>query len=139
MKEYKFKINGSLYNVSINSLQKDTAEVVVNGREYIVNIESVEKNQKSNQSAGSSELPKEEPGTTSKNAIRNIKSPLPGIIVEINVKPGDNVKKGQKIAVIEAMKMENEITADCDGVVSEIKVKVGDSVLEGAVISTMQQ
>lgn len=139
MKEYKFKINGSLYNVSINSLQKDTAEVVVNGREYIVNIEPVEKNQKSNQSAKSSELPKEEPGTTSKNAIRNIKSPLPGIIVEINVKPGDNVKKGQKIAVIEAMKMENEITADCDGVVSEIKVKVGDSVLEGAVISTMQQ
>lgn len=139
MKEYKFKINGSLYNVSINSLQKDTAEVVVNGREYIVNIESVEKNQKSNQSAESSELPKEEPGTTSKNAIRNIKSPLPGIIVEINVKPGDSVKKGQKIAVIEAMKMENEITADCDGVVSEIKVKVGDSVLEGAVISTMQQ
>ena len=139
MKEYKFKINGSLYNVSINSLQKDTAEVVVNGREYIVNIEPVEKNQKSNQSAGSSELPKEEPGTTSKNAIRNIKSPLPGIIVEINVKPGDSVKKGQKIAVIEAMKMENEITADCDGVVSEIKVKVGDSVLEGAVISTMQQ
>lgn len=139
MKEYKFKINGSLYNVSINSLQKDTAEVVVNGREYIINIESVEKNQKSNQSAESSELPKEEPGTTSKNAIRNIKSPLPGIIVEINVKPGDSVKKGQKIAVIEAMKMENEITADCDGVVSEIKVKVGDSVLEGAVISTMQQ
>ena len=139
MKEYKFKINGSLYNVSINSLQKDTAEVVVNGREYIVNIEPVEKNQKSNQSAKSSELPKEEPGTTSKNAIRNIKSPLPGIIVEINVKPGDNVKKGQKIAVIEAMKMENEITADCDCVVSEIKVKVGDSVLEGAVISTMQQ
>lgn len=139
MKEYKFKINGSLYNVSINSLQKDTAEVVVNGREYIVNIESVEKNQKSNQSAESSELPKEEPGTTSKNAIRNIKSPLPGIIVEINVKPGDSVKKGQKIAVIEAMKMENEIIADCDGVVSEIKVKVGDSVLEGAVISTMQQ
>lgn len=139
MKDYKFKINGSLYNVSINSLQKDTAEVVVNGREYIVNIESVEKNQKSNQSAESSELPKEEPGTTSKNAIRNIKSPLPGIIVEINVKPGDSVKKGQKIAVIEAMKMENEITADCDGVVSEIKVKVGDSVLEGAVISTMQQ
>lgn len=139
MKEYKFKINGYLYNVSINSLQNDTAEVVVNGREYIVNIESVEKNQKSNQSAESSELPKEEPGTTSKNAIRNIKSPLPGIIVEINVKPGDSVKKGQKIAVIEAMKMENEITADCDGVVSEIKVKVGDSVLEGAVISTMQQ
>lgn len=139
MKEYKFKINGYLYNVSINSLQNDTAEVVVNGREYIINIESVEKNQKSNQSAESSELPKEEPGTTSKNAIRNIKSPLPGIIVEINVKPGDSVKKGQKIAVIEAMKMENEITADCDGVVSEIKVKVGDSVLEGAVISTMQQ
>ena len=139
MKEYKFKINGYLYNVSINSLQNDTAVVVVNGREYIVNIESVEKNQKSNQSAESSELPKEEPGTTSKNAIRNIKSPLPGIIVEINVKPGDSVKKGQKIAVIEAMKMENEITADCDGVVSEIKVKVGDSVLEGAVISTMQQ
>jgi biotin carboxyl carrier protein len=61
-----------------------------------------------------------------------MKSPLPGIILEITCKVGDVVKKGQKVLVLEAMKMENAINADRDGEIQEIKVNKGDSVLEGA-------
>ncbi|MFA7201298.1 MAG: acetyl-CoA carboxylase biotin carboxyl carrier protein subunit, partial [Bacteroidales bacterium] len=58
--------------------------------------------------------------------------PLPGVILEVTVKEGDTVKSGQKLVVLEAMKMENNIEADRDGVVTSIKVSKGDSVLEGA-------
>ena len=54
-----------------------------------------------------------------------------GVILDIKVKEGDTVKKGQLIAILEAMKMENNINADKDGVVSAVKVNKGDSVLEG--------
>ena len=61
-------------------------------------------------------------------------SPLPGVIIEVSVKEGQTVKAGQKVAVLEAMKMENEIQASSDGTVTAILVNKGDSVLEGAEI-----
>ena len=60
-----------------------------------------------------------------------IKSPLPGVILEIKVKEGDTVKRGQTLLVLEAMKMENDIKADRDGKVTAIKVSQGESILEG--------
>jgi biotin carboxyl carrier protein len=54
------------------------------------------------------------------------------VILDTFCKTGDNVKKGQKIMILEAMKMENVINAEKDGIVKEIKVKKGDTVLEGA-------
>ena len=62
---------------------------------------------------------------------------LPGIIISVDVKEGQAVKRGQKVAVIEAMKMENEILAECDGTIAAVHVKQGDSVLEGADIVTI--
>ena len=63
-----------------------------------------------------------------------IKAPLPGIILEISVKEGDKVNKGQKLAVMEAMKMENEIKAEKDGEIVSVKVTQGQSVLQDEVI-----
>ena len=60
-----------------------------------------------------------------------VKSPLPGVILEVKVKEGDVVKKGQTVIILEAMKMENNINADKDGTVTKINVNKGDSVLEG--------
>ena len=60
-----------------------------------------------------------------------VNSPLPGVVLEVKVKDGDKVTKGQVIMVLEAMKMENAIEAPCDGTVT-IKAQKGDSVLEGA-------
>ena len=60
-----------------------------------------------------------------------VKSPLPGVILDIKVNVGDTVKKGQTIIILEAMKMENNINADKDGKITAINVNKGDSVLEG--------
>ena len=70
-------------------------------------------------------------------AGQTVKSPLPGIIISVDVKEGQAVKRGQKVAVIEAMKMENDILAECDGTVTAIHARKGDSVLEGADIVTI--
>ena len=60
-----------------------------------------------------------------------VKSPLPGVILDIKVNVGDAVKKGQTIIILEAMKMENNINADKDGKITAINVSKGESVLEG--------
>ena len=64
---------------------------------------------------------------------RAVVAPLPGVIVGIKVSVGDVVKTGQVLAVLEAMKMENDIQAEYDGTVTAVNVAQGDSVLEGAV------
>lgn len=61
-------------------------------------------------------------------------APLPGVIVGIKVSVGDVVKAGQVLAVLEAMKMENDIQAEYEGTVTAVNVVQGDSVLEGAVL-----
>ena len=61
-------------------------------------------------------------------------APLPGVILSINVAVGDSVKAGDKVAVLEAMKMENDIEAEVSGTVTAIHVQKGDSVLEGTAI-----
>jgi propionyl-CoA carboxylase alpha chain len=55
-------------------------------------------------------------------------SPMPGLVAELAVQPGQEVKAGEKLAVIEAMKMENILKADCDCVVAEVLAKQGDSI-----------
>ena len=67
-----------------------------------------------------------------------IKSPLPGVIVAVKVNAGDKVKAGDVVAVLEAMKMENEIQSEYDGTVASVNVSQGDSILEGAVIVTIE-
>lgn len=68
------------------------------------------------------------------NVESNIRSPLFGTIIAVNVHNGDEVQKGDVLLVIESMKMENEITAFKDGVVSEVLVKVGASVEKDQVL-----
>lgn len=70
-------------------------------------------------------------------AAKAVVSPLPGVVVDVKVAAGDAVKAGQTVAVLEAMKMENDILAECDGMVASVSVKDGDSVLEGAVLLTI--
>ena len=68
---------------------------------------------------------------------KSILSPLPGVIISVDVKQGDSVKRGDKVAVIEAMKMENEILSDCDGTVTAVHVQKGDTVADEAKIVTI--
>lgn len=143
MKSYKFRINGNEYNVDINSVEGNIADVTVNGASYQVEMENVPAPvQKPAQvpaaavaSTGSATTTTPAPKAAAPaGAGKPVTSPLPGVIIEVSVKEGQTVKAGQKVAVLEAMKMENEIQAPADGTVTAILVNKGDSVLEGAEI-----
>ena len=149
MKEYKFKINGNDYNVAINSVNGKTADVTVNGTAYTVEMEGenapVSAPQPTQASVAApvaaqpqaSAAPKAAPAGAPSGTGKTVKSPLPGVIIEVSVKEGDTVAAGQKVAVLEAMKLENEIQAEKGGTVTKIHVSKGDSVLEGADIVTI--
>ncbi len=66
-----------------------------------------------------------------------VKAPLQGTVMKVNVKVGDSVKKGAAVCVIEALKMENDVPAPQDGVIASILVKSGDSVKTDEVLITM--
>ena len=70
--------------------------------------------------------------------INNIKAPMPGLILDVNVKEGDEVKGGDYLLVLEAMKMENSLTAPRDGVVKSVTVKVGESVEKNQLLIEME-
>ena len=64
-------------------------------------------------------------------------APMPGLVVEIKVAPGDRIEVGQAVAIVEAMKMQNELSAAAPGVVSEVHVKKGDAVATGQPLVTI--
>ena len=63
-----------------------------------------------------------------------VKVPMPGKIISLKVKPGDRIKKGEMLLILEALKMQNEIDAPCDGTVTEVNVKPGDNVDNNTVV-----
>lgn len=158
MKEYKYSINGNEYTVAVIDLDGNTAAVEVNGTSYKVDILGEELNiaprpaakpaapvasapqpQAAAPAPVAQTAPAEQPATPAPTAQpasngKPILSPLPGVILDLKVNVGDQVKAGQTVAVLEAMKMENNINAEHDGVVTAIKVNKGDSILEGAEI-----
>lgn len=135
MKQYKYKINGNLYTVTVNDVEDNLARVEVNGTPYNVELDRPAPTVKT--VVRPAAAPKLDTGApvvarpAASASKSGVKSPLPGVILDIKVKEGDSVKKGQVILILEAMKMENNINADKDGVVASINVNKGDSVLEG--------
>lgn len=136
MKQYKYKINGNLYNVTVNDVEDNIARVEVNGIPFNVEMEKKPKTEAPKPVVRPAAKPAAAPAPAKPAAApaakkSGVKSPLPGVILDIKVKEGDMVKKGQLVLVLEAMKMENNINADRDGKVTAINVSKGDSVLEG--------
>ena len=140
MKKFKYTINGNPYDVNIKHLTDDSAVVEVNGSEYKVSIVEEPRQRKTPKLIrpkavhDSDKIP-----TRTKSPVRRatsglIKAPLPGLVLELLVKEGDEVTVGQTLLKMEAMKMENNIQSTRAGKISSIKVKVGDSVLEGEVL-----
>jgi biotin carboxyl carrier protein len=146
MKQFIYRINGQEYVVAVNKMDNSLAEVAVNGANYkveLVNNEEVtlvsRPTVKSPVAATAVPAPK---ATASAPATKpaggggagSVKSPLPVIIIDVLVNVGDEVKKGQTVVMLEAMKMENAIQAPQDGKITEVCVNKGDSVLEGVIL-----
>lgn len=150
MKEYKYKVNGVDYTVNINSVEGNMANVTVNGVSYDIEMEKPVAAPKATPAPKAAAAPKAAPAPTPAPAPKAapapaaapaggkaLKAPLPGVIKDIKVAVGDQVKEGQVVLILEAMKMENEINAECDGTITAISVNKDDSVLEGTVLLTI--
>jgi biotin carboxyl carrier protein len=129
MKRFKFKINGSEFEVSVNEVEKNVAEIEVNGTPFTVEIEKQEKTSVS--TINRKPAGKVDPiPTPSKPAASSLKAPLPGSIIKVLVSPGQAVKKGDVLLTMESMKMENNILAESDAVVGTVHVKPGQNVMQ---------
>ena len=143
MKEYKYKINGKEYNVAVEELEGNKANVTVNGKSYEVELDRPAKPAVSKPVARPAAAPTAAPAAAPMPKAApaaggaGIKAPLPGVILDIKVKVGDAVTKGQTVAILEAMKMENNINADREGTVVSINVEKGQSIAEGTDIITL--
>lgn len=142
MKKFKFKINGNQYNAEVLSIEDNIAEIEINGTKYSVEVDKDMQPVKTPKLVRSLSVPSTDAHpsvakTSSPSAPKGggtIKSPLPGVILDLFVKEGDIVKIGQRLLVLEAMKMENNIEADKAGKVVSIAKNKGDSVMEGDVL-----
>lgn len=140
MKKFKFTIRGSKYDVHIKDFEDNIAKLSVNGTDYDVEVHHEVKVPKTpklvrkpvNLQDGGQTIKKvQSSGSTP------VPAPLPGNIFKIMVKEGDTVKKGDKLLIMEAMKMENDVLSETDGTVSSLNVKEGDAVLQGDTLLTI--
>lgn len=139
VKKYNVKVNGKTYEVEIEEITSDTAteNTTVNTSESLHN----NNHQPSSPEKPSNTLkPKIEPRPEvpdSNTSQSNIDAPMSGLVIDVKVKKGDNVKPGDKLLVLEAMKMENDIVSDITGIVDEVNCKKGDNVETGETLITI--
>lgn len=133
MKEYKYTINGNKYEVTIGKIVENIADITVNGETYKVEMEPEVKPEKPKVVVRPAAAPA--PSATNQprkgNNQNAVKAPLPGVITEIKVNVGDEVKAGDTVVVLEAMKMANNLDAEKGGKITAICVQAGQSVMEG--------
>lgn len=129
MRSFKINVNGVSYNVEVEEVGGVSSVAPVQVVAPVASAPVVE----TKPVAAAAPAPKA-PAAPANGAP--VKSPMPGMIVKLLVKSGDQVKRGQPILVLEAMKMENDIVADRDGTVS-IAVAQGANVNTGDVLATI--
>ena len=152
MKQYKYKIGGLQYDVTIDSIKGNIAQVEVNGIPFEVEMQGSTLVEEDLPTQAAADAPAATPAAAQPAAPAAaptaapaagpgegapVKAPLPGVVAKILVAMGQSVKKGETVLVLEAMKMENNITAECDGKVTGICVAAGDSVMEGTTLITI--
>ncbi len=152
MRRYTLNIGNKEFVVDVQETDYDQFEVLVGGGSYIVNLSEDLVNGQAPQAAAtpaprpavaassaptSAPAPRPQPGgAAGKGAL---KAPMPGVIIEVNVKPGDVVKRGEQIAILDAMKMHNVIGAPRDGTIAEVCVEAGQNIGHGEVIVTSKE
>jgi biotin carboxyl carrier protein len=114
-------VDGKTFSVEIANPKADPMIITVDGTEFSV-------------TADASGAVSAAPAQSFVEGSETVTAPIPGVIQEVNVKPGQTVKKGDVLFVLEAMKMKNNITALHDGKVQTVNVGKGDSVVHGDVL-----
>ena len=121
---YKVERGSNTYEVLVVKREQDFTRLMINGQLCDVSIES----------AGARLIKKLGIDTGRKNRIKDIKAPMPGMVLKILVEQGQSIKKDDGLLVLEAMKMENLIKAPGEAVISEIGIKEGQAVEKGQLL-----
>jgi len=121
MKKFSIKVNGKEYEVEVEE---------IGGSQQVVQTVQVEAAPKAVAKKATSTI-------QGKEGSIKVSAPMPGTILDVKVKPGDQVKEGDTLLILEAMKMENEIAAPKDGIVASINVEAGVSVESGQLLASM--
>lgn len=147
MAKYQYNVEGTDYDVEILEIEDNVAKVNVNGAEFVVELKQALKPTtrpikqvvapEPKPAASAAPAQKPAPAPAPAGAGRNICAPLPGTIIDLKVNVGDQVKEGDTLLILEAMKMQNNIEAEVSGQVTAILVKPGDSVMEGTALVTI--
>lgn len=140
MSEFKLRIGDTEFTAEVREITPDTARVVVNGTEYAVDLvefgrRPVEAAPVSRPAAAAGPVPRPAAAAPPRSSVTGVPgavaAPLPGLILDVKVKVGDQIQTGQPVVIMEAMKMENIIPAPHNGTVRKVFVSNGDSVGEG--------
>ena len=123
MKYYNITVNGVAYSVSVEETAAGAAPVAA--------APAAPKAPAAPAAAPKAAAPAGAAGAVS------VKAPMPGNILDVKVKAGDSVKAGDTLLILEAMKMENEISAPQDGTIASVNVRKGDVVNSGDLLITM--
>ena len=140
MSTYRLRIGDTEYEAEVKSITPDQAHIVVNGTEYVVDLVSIGRPAVEPSRPAASlpaAAPRSAPRPTrspNEGTAGSVRSPMPGLVLRIDVKEGQSVKAGQTLLVMEAMKMENVIPAPHNGTVRKVLVTEGASVGEGDVL-----
>ena len=131
VKKYNVKVNGKSYEVEVEEMQTASNTQNTQHHQEPVPQETV-REQKPVQRTESqkSEQPQAEVAKNNE-ATSSINAPMSGLLIDVKVKKGDRVKSGDKLLVLEAMKMENDIVSDISGIIDEVHCKKGDNVETG--------
>jgi len=150
---YKIAIGDSKFDIEVGEIQAGLAEVTVNGTSYQVSIENYAEVAPARgvqppktmtaapRTAGSSAPHLAIPAAAAVSPISGegmVVAPIPGLILQIKVKVGDVVSAGQVVAILEAMKMENNISSNISGTVTGIRAGEGSQVTTGDVIMVIE-
>jgi glutaconyl-CoA/methylmalonyl-CoA decarboxylase subunit gamma len=131
MKKFGFTIRGNSYQVKVKSLEDSKAVVDVNGSTYEVELEQEVKGTKTPKLIRSAPVATPPKSMSPATALKKVIAPLPGIICKVKVSENTEVKVGDVLLTLEAMKMENNVLAEKAGLVKNIRVKEGDAVMQG--------
>lgn len=129
MKKFNITVNGNTYQVEVEEI-KDGAFVSPPAPRPAAPAAP-------KPAAPAATAPAPKPAAPAAAGANAVTAPMPGTILDIKVKPGDSVKNGQVLMILEAMKMENEIMAPADGTVASVNFNVGASVNSGDVLVTL--
>lgn len=139
MKNFKFRVNSNDYKVNIKSHEGNVIDLEVNGTAYSVQMkEEIKKTKTPTLVRAASKRPAEPLKVNPSSSKSKIVAPIPGTVLSIDVKVGDTLKVGDRMLVLEAMKMENNIVCEKAGTITGIKIAVGQQVLQDEVMIELE-